>query len=296
MTRRFRPLMQAGFTLVEAVIVIVIIGILGAVVAVFIQLPVKSYSDARARADLTDSGDLALRRMARDIRLALPNSVRVTSGANGAQYLELLLTKSGGRYLSIDDPDTGVAGASVLDFVNSAQTTFSIVGAAPVGTQAITTSDSIVVYNLGPGLTPADAYATGGNRAQVSAVNVVNGLTRITLANNPFARAEPMASPTNRFQVVSSPVTYYCSPNGAGGTGSITRYWNYTITLAQPTPPADGSSSLLTNKVSACTFSYAALANLNTGLVGLNITLTDPAPSDAGNVTLVHQIHVDNTP
>eukprot|EP01133_Synstelium_polycarpum_P021102 gene21102-25353_t len=62
-------------------------------VAMFIRLPVQGYIDANARAALADLADTATRRMARDIRLALPNSVRVTG--NG-RYLELLLTKSGG--------------------------------------------------------------------------------------------------------------------------------------------------------------------------------------------------------
>ena len=90
-----------GFTLVEMVIVIVITGIIGAMVAVFIRVPVQGYIDTTARAALADTADTAARRLTRDVRLALPNSVRVS--ANG-QYLELLLTRTGGRYLSDSDP------------------------------------------------------------------------------------------------------------------------------------------------------------------------------------------------
>src|SRR5690606_28790817 len=84
----------SGFTLVEAVIVIAISGIVAAVVAVFIRAPVESYLDLNTRAELTDIADTAVRRMARDVRLALPNSIR----SPGAQCFEYLATSTGGRY------------------------------------------------------------------------------------------------------------------------------------------------------------------------------------------------------
>ncbi|MFA6270798.1 MAG: type II secretion system protein, partial [Candidatus Paceibacterota bacterium] len=77
---------SAGFTLVEAVVAIVITGILAGIVAVFIASPVQGYVDSVRRAELTDAADVALRRMMRDIRLALPNSLRVTS-AGGVDYI-----------------------------------------------------------------------------------------------------------------------------------------------------------------------------------------------------------------
>ena len=51
------------------------------------------FASAR-RAALTDTADTAVRRMARDIRKALPNSIRQTSD----QCVEFIPTKTGGRY------------------------------------------------------------------------------------------------------------------------------------------------------------------------------------------------------
>ena len=107
---------QSGFTLVEMIIVIVITGIIGAVVAVFIRSPVQGYVDMVARAELADEADTAMRRMSRDLRLALPNSIRTTI-AGGTTFLELLLTRTGGRYLDEDDE---VAGGDILDFTSAA--------------------------------------------------------------------------------------------------------------------------------------------------------------------------------
>ena len=60
-------------------------------------MPIDSYVAQDRRARLTDAADTALRRMVRDIRLGLPNSVRVTT-VGTTIYLEFLITRTGGRY------------------------------------------------------------------------------------------------------------------------------------------------------------------------------------------------------
>ena len=54
---------QRGFTLVEAVMVIALTGIVAAIVAVFIRQPVQGYFDTVRRAELTDVADTAARRI-----------------------------------------------------------------------------------------------------------------------------------------------------------------------------------------------------------------------------------------
>jgi prepilin-type N-terminal cleavage/methylation domain-containing protein len=65
-----------GFTLLEAITVIAITGIIAAVVAVFMVRPAQGYFSSTARLAMVDTADTALRRIARDVRLALPNTVR----------------------------------------------------------------------------------------------------------------------------------------------------------------------------------------------------------------------------
>lgn len=275
---------QHGFTLVEAVVVIVITAVVGAMVSIFIRTPVQGYIDSVERAEVTDIADTALRRIARDVRLALPNSLRVAVGAGGNPYVEFLLTKTGGRYLSDEDnPSSG----NILDFVTAANRSFDVLGTMPAGLQQITVGDFVAVYNLGPGYAPADAY-TGGN---IAAIQNIAGNT-ITLQANPFAGQNPsMRSPTRRFQVVTTPVTYACIG------GNLMRYWGYAITAAQPTnaaaaPLAAAQNALLATGVT-CAFNYATLANQQSGLLGLRLNIQNQTGEQ---VTLYHQVHVDNTP
>lgn len=282
------PRRMAGFTLVEAVMVIVITGILAAVVAIFIRAPVQGYFDTVRRAELTDQADLALRRITRDVRLALPNSVRVST-VGGVHYIEFIMTRSGGRYRDVSDGSTG---GDFLSFSNAADLSFDVHGPMPAITPGL---DFIVVFNLGPGNAPANAYATGDacvscNRARI---NGVAGNT-VTLASNPYAsQAPPLSSPNGRFQVVPGDVravTYSC-PIGGAAAGNLTRRWNYGFFAAQPTPPVGGAQALLATDAN-CIVNYAPAIGGRHGLLDLQLTLT----SQGETVTLQQQIRVDNAP
>lgn len=267
---------HAGFTLVEMIVVIAITGIIAAAVAVFIRYPVEGYGDAVRRAELTDTADVALRRIARDVRLALPNSLRVMS-SGGINYVEFIITQSGSRYRDLTDGSTG---GNFLDFTNAADTSFDVLGPLP----EMAANDFIVIYNLGvPG---SSAYA-GNNRAQIQSIA---GNT-VTLTANPFAsQSPPLPSPGARFQVVPGgvrAVTYAC-PQAAAG--NLTRYWNYGFNAAQAVP-AGGSAALLAGNVT-CSVDYSNNATGRNGLLYISLTLTTGGES----VTLFSQIHVDNSP
>lgn len=308
--RRTEPRrLQRGFTMIEAVIVIVITGIIAAMVAIFIQAPVQSYLDSRDRADLVNEAGTAIRRMRIDLRLALPNSIR-SYESGGFQYLELLLTKTGGRYQSVDD-GLGLAGS--LSFTDASNTSFSYIGPVLSGAQAINPGDAIVLFNLGDGFQPADAYE-GGNRAYVASVAGAS----ITLVANPYpatvdnssgtSSVSPLDNSYHRFQVVTTPVTYRCA-NGASGAaaGTLVRYWDYQIAATQPAsvaalalqdanrPLVVPKNALLTADVASCGFDYLVQANRRSALVGLHLSLAKQA-GNGGTVSLFDQVHVDNTP
>lgn len=265
-----------GFTLIEMIMVIAITGIVAAIVAVFIRAPVEGYVDSVRRAELTDAADVALRRIARDVRLAVPNSLRVMT-AGGIVYIEFIMTRSGGRYR---DPVDGSTAGDFLSFTSTTDRTFDVLGPLP----AMAANDFVVVYNLGvPG---SNAYA-GGNIAQIQSIAGNN----VTLTANPFAaQIPPLPSPNARFQVVPGAVravTYAC-PTAAAG--NLTRQWNYGFNAAQAVP-VGGSTALLTQNAT-CVVDYSANATGRNGLLYIALTLA----SGGESVTLFNQIHVENSP
>jgi MSHA biogenesis protein MshO len=287
---------QRGVTMVEMIVVIVITGIIGGVVALFIRLPVQGYTDSVARAAATDAADITLRRMARDLRLALPNSVRVDATVTpDVRYIEFLQTTGGLRYLAEDDIRPVVVPADkFLSWSDPSQTTFDVVGGIPGGRHTPVVGNYVVIYNLGEGQEPGNAYNcdVSCNRAKIKSFP---GAASIELATNPFAAQAAggviLTSPGKRFHVVSSAVTYACNL----GTRKLTRYWDYTITAAQPMPPADGKSALLADNIKSCNFQYSNMDNQRSGLVGLSIGINIAGVSEA-ELKLEHQVHVDNTP
>lgn len=271
-----------GFTLMEATLVIALIGIVAAMVASFITRPVTAYVDQARRGELSDTADSALRRIAREIALALPNSVRVAAGGT---MLEFLPMTAGGRYRAAPKAD---GSGDFLDFDNPADGTFEVLGPAV----DVAAGSSLVVYNLG--LPGADAYSGESRRALTS-----TGTALASLAYTVGASQFPFPSPANRFQVVGTPITYACAA-GAGGTGTLRRYSGYAIQSSQPTDPSaaplasltGSGAALLADKVQACSFSISSGASQGTALVTLRLTLA----SGGEALTLLHEVHVDNTP
>lgn len=278
----------AGFTLFEMILTIALLGVLSAAVATFMVRPVEGFFAASRRAELTDLADTALRRMGRDVRLALPNSVRTASPAAGHVFVELLLTRTGGRYRAELGPG---AGENILDFTVADNLFDTLEPLSTVAGQVVQVNDLVVVHNLG--IAGSNAYA-GDNTSAVASFTAPSGGApsedRIGIAAKKF----PLESPARRFQVVSGPVSYECLEGAAvsgDGTGTLRRYSGYAVAPAQPQPPGV-AATLLANYVTTCDIQYTPLALQARGLVSIRLGLTRGGET----VNLYYEAHVNNVP
>lgn len=267
---------QAGVTLVEMIVAIVVMGILVAITSMFVRNQVTAYTDVAARADLADEADTAVRRLTRDLQAALPNSVRVSGN-----FMEFVPIKDAGRYRA----QKGVPADNELDFTSSTDNSFEVFG-PPV---TVANGDQLVINNLG--IAGADFYAGDSRRALTAPFGALNTLT-YTVGAAQF----PFASTQSRFQVVSTPVTYaYDAANR-----TLWRYSGYPIQAAQVVTLAglDGLGGV--TKVALATdvdvanssFSYAAAALQRNAIVSIRLVLARNGES----VTLFEQVNIFNSP
>lgn len=86
---------QKGFTLVELITVVVILSLVAVIGTSFIVSATDSYQRTQSRALLANTGRQALERMTRQLRGALPYSLRITNGGACVQFMPVA---GGGRY------------------------------------------------------------------------------------------------------------------------------------------------------------------------------------------------------
>jgi len=167
---------RAGFTLIEMIIVIVILGIIGLIIGRIINSATRGYQSRAAMKELQSSGRLALDYLEPELRDMVPNSVRVPADSVSLEYGR---TSFGGHYNSISgtvmDVDDDLSGR---DF----------------------SGKWLVVYNT----SPADFYA--GDNSFPIAGNTANSITcTTTISRN---------SPYQRYYICDSAVTV--TQNGDG--------------------------------------------------------------------------------
>ncbi|NBB91643.1 MAG: prepilin-type N-terminal cleavage/methylation domain-containing protein [Gammaproteobacteria bacterium] len=265
-----------GFTLIELILVIVLVGILAVVATVFILPPFQAAADLERRAMLVDATDLAIDRITREARNALPNSLRVPA----ANQVELITTVTHGRYRRLPAP----GGGSEIFVPARSSGTFDVLGglleAAAVqvrgpGTDCGTPAGHCLsVYNTGqPGF---DAWS-GDNLAAITDAGA--GFIEYDSGGSgpPFATH----SPQQRFHVIDLTVRYVCSG------GQLRRQAGYGVG-ASPS----GAGRLVADNITSCQFSYNPGTSARRGLLTVRLDLADEGES----VFLLGQAQVLNTP
>lgn len=280
----------SGFTLVELVMVIVIVGVIAGSVMVFFRPAIDSFFDARRRAAMSDNADTALRRMVREIRAAVPYSIR----RHSSECFQFVPTSGGGRYRVAADtvwdaanpasPSAAVEPATVIDRLD----VFSAPGVAPA------VGDWIVIGNQ----EEADIYG-GASRAAIASLGAPPdaslGVSRLVLTS---AFTVPAAARGN-FQVVRDSeqvVAFICAGVGtdANGTGTGTLFRVVGTFAGAASCPATAAQPVLASRVSNCSFSdgFNLTGTQQSGVVWIHLELAEAGETAA----LSFAAHIGNLP
>ena len=270
-----------GFSLVELIVVIVVTGIIAATLTSFLKPAMDSYVNTRYRADMSYQSDMALRRMLRDVRRAVPNSLRVPT----SHCFELVPAVAGGRYRmgpdAVNDSSVGCTPTnpanSCAAWVDPSQKTTIFDSLSTLQTVPAV-GDWVVINNQNGN----DVY-TGVNRSTITAISTpasTQGKHRITISS-----LQVSAGYTGgRFLTVSNSeqsVFYICSGatgvdsrgDGAGTLYRVVRPFNAAYPSACPSTA--GAAVVATN-VKSCSFIYDPNqgATLQSGFLWMDLQLS----------------------
>ena len=258
--------LSCGFTLIEMIIVIVILGILSVGSVRFISQTTQGVIDSAERQRVASIGIIAMEKMSRELREALPNSIRVDGSgeciefvpiAGGSQYTDIPILTASTTVMAVN---TGYSG--------SLDTTYDRVAVFPA-------SLSQVYGGADPG--PISSV--------ISAMSDANKET-ITLSS---AHQFLVDSPQRRFFIVKDPVTFCYSG------GFLYRYKNYgfqsTMGTSRPSTFA-GGREVLVNSLTSATFSYVSATLSRNGVVTINLALSEGGETQ----TLDYEVIIRNVP
>ncbi len=220
---------EHGFTLVELVAVIVLLGIVAVATTQFIGQGMTIFVDTSRRDSLQQEGRFAVERISRELRNALPGSVRVANDC--LEFIPIVAASS-----TINT----ISGANINNF---AAADFSFPGCASGDSCDYSgLGYQVAVYTLDP----SDVYIGASSQmADLDTISAATGGVRtvsldVTLPGHFFLRE----SPQQRFFVVRDRVSF-CAVDGA-----LTRYSGYTSAgSSQPSPPTGGNASPLSETV-----------------------------------------------
>ena len=284
---------QSGFTLVEIIIVISIMGIIGGLSSMIIGRSLDSYAALERRTDLQTSIRLAVERISRELRHALPHSICVHDGTNcvgsAENRLYFIPVRESGRYQ--DRPGTYTAPPPIqrerLPVSPQSDDRFDVLSTNGSNRLDAESGNWVVIYNINN----TDIYTAPNNiRNQINTIvqKDINNTAATTddidqiqfTGNQSFSNH----SPTRRFHIIENNNVTLFYLDG-------TNLYRDTTTFSSPNTQTE-TPRLLMENVQACTFTYTPGSQQRAGLLRIDITIS----IQGEQIQVIHNAHVYNTP
>ena len=278
-----RKTKQTGFTLIEMITVIVLLGIIAGILTPFIAKTMQAYTHSKARAELVAKGRLALERLTREVHQAIPNSLSVLSGGSGIEFAR---SRAGGRYVErFDNFGTEFSRINLRFRKNANLTSLYVVG---TGLHYVA-GDVLVIANT----SPADLQA-GNTTTPISAITAT---TAIGPGNDGTTNGQILSFTGQQF-TTESPGKHFSIADQTievGLSGNNLRWFTATG-LTNYDGAVDWSSSdpSLIDSVSAVAFVYTPGTPQSTGVLRVDVQIADATTGET--IRLYREIHVRNTP
>lgn len=267
-----------GFTLLELIVVIVILGVMSVGIASFITLSTQTYLNVTERDDALSNARFVLERLNRELRDAVPNSVRIND--NGVtQCIEFVPILASTTYLDIPVvPEPASASFTAIPFYDINGNPYVCNGCA----------DQVIVYPV----SNSDVY-NNHNDSSGKVFNVGNfssaAINQWTLPIQNGAVTFDEESPTERLYIANQQISY-CVSNG-----QIDRYSN--IIGGAQTIPAAGNPVIMAENLAPIDFNQAPFTILpatltRNAIVQVNLHFT----RDGEDYVFNNDIHINNVP
>jgi MSHA biogenesis protein MshO len=268
---------QGGFTFIELIVALTIAVVVAGFVATFIAVPVQSHLAQARRSELAASAEAVTRWMSRDVRRALPNSVRVAT-INGRPAVEVIVFTAVETYRR----DGGEGDTLIIDTLQPPDSTFEVWGSPAAGPV------DVVINNRGTA--GQDVYQLAHVIAPATIAPLTATTATVTLNDPTFRFA---AHSPNRRVFLVSPATAVIRYECDLGAGTLRRYDRLPVSGNMVALPAGTPSRLIARDVDACTLTPDADTPEHGGLLLLRLTISRVTNGTTERLRIMKQLKVE---